>query len=327
MTSTTAGTSGLAHKVARRVARVGPIGRTVARVAHGAGLTDLSRRLSGLCDYVPSRVPFVLFDRRGHRRRGWMHGAGGNDAVVKQVWLAGLDAYEQPLPAMYSAAVRLTDGAVLEVGANSGLYVVMASLLDDPGRVHAFEPFPPALRSLEENVGLNGLAGKVKIVPNACGDEPGEATMYIPAKKHGDVLETSASLRFDFKGEHSGEIKVPVTTVDRYVAGAGLDKVGLMKLDVEGFEGPAMRGALETLRAKRPLVFVEVLAWKTEAPELESLRAAAGYRAVWMENDRLTERAAVEVCPNGDNQLWYPAENRDLFLGVAESAKVPVRTN
>ena len=310
------------------MARVGPVGRTVARAAHGAGLTELSRRVSALCGYVPHRVAFALFDRNGVRRRGWMHGAGGNDSVAKQVWLRGLDGYEQPLPAVYAAAVRLTDGAVLEVGANSGLYVVMASLLDDPARVHAFEPFPPAREALEQNLRLNGLDGarKVVVIPDACGAEPGSATMYIPAKKHGDVLETSASLRSDFKGQHSGSISVPVTTVDRYVAEAGLQKVGLMKLDVEGYEAPAMRGADETLRTKRPLVFVEVLAWKTEAPELEKLRAAAGYRAVWMEPDRLVEREAVEVCPRGDNQLWYPQERRDLFLKVAEAARVPVQS-
>ena len=37
--------------------------------------------------------------------------------------------------------------------------------------------------------------------------------MYIPAKKHGHTLETSASLRVDFKGQHSGAITVAVTTV------------------------------------------------------------------------------------------------------------------
>jgi FkbM family methyltransferase len=315
-----------AKQVARRAARAGPFGGMVARAANAAGATGLSRRVSGLCDYVPDRVQLDVTDRRGNARRGWMHGAGGNDAVVKKVWLSGWDDYERPLPAVYAAAVKLTDGAVLEVGANSGLYVVAASLLDDPGRVHAFEPFPPALRSLEANLELNDLRERVAVVPKACGAESGEAKMYIPARKHGDVLETSASLRFDFKGQHSGEIAVPVTTVDRYVAGAGLDRVGLMKLDVEGFEGPAMRGAAETLRTRRPLVFVEVLAWKTEAPELELIRADAGYRAVWMEATRLVERPAVEVCPDGDNQLWYPEERRDLFLQVAEAAKVPVQS-
>jgi FkbM family methyltransferase len=317
---------GIAERVARRVARIRPVGQTLARAAHGAGLTELSRRVSAFCDYVPRRVAFALFDRHGHRRRGWMDGAGGTDSVAKQVWLRGLDGYERPLPAVYAAAVRLTDGAVLEVGANSGLYVVMASLLDDPARVHAFEPFAPARGALEDNLRLNGLAERVAVIPDACGAEPGSATMYIPAKKHGQVLETSASLRPDFKGQHSGSVAVPVTTVDRYAAEAGLQKVGLMKLDVEGYEAPAMRGADETLRAKRPLVFVEVLAWKTEAPELETLRANAGYRAVWMEPDRLVERGCVEVCPRGDNQLWYPEESRGLFLNVADAARVPVQS-
>ena len=315
---------GIAKRIARRAARTGPFGRTLAKSAYAAGMIGLSRRVSRLCDYVPRRIPVDVFNEGGYLRRGWMHGAGGTDAVARQVWLSGWSGYERPLPAVYAAAVCLSRGDVLEVGANSGLYVIAASLLDPDG-VHAFEPFPPALESLERNLGMNHLRRKVTVVPKACGAEPGEAKMYIPAKKHGDVLETSASLRFDFKGQHSGEITVPVTTVDRYVAEAGLERVGLMKFDVEGFEGPAMRGAIETLRTKRPLVFVEVLAWKTEAPELETIRAAAGYRAVWLEPDRLVERPAVEVCPNGDNQLWYPEERRDLFLKVAESAKVPVQ--
>jgi FkbM family methyltransferase len=305
---------------------MGPFGVAIAKAAQAAGMTALSRPLSGLCDYVPDRVPLDVTDRTGRRRRGRMHGAGGNDAVVRKVWLAGWDDYERPLPAVYAAAVRLTGGAVLEVGANSGLYAVAAALLDDPARVHAFEPFPPALRSLEQNLELNGLRVKVAVVPKACGAQPGEATMYIPARKHGDVLETSASLRVDFKGQHSGAITVPVTTVDAYVAEAGLRGVGVLKADVEGFEAPAMRGGLGTLRTMRPLVFLEVLAWKTEAPELELIRAEAGYRAVWMLPDRLVERPGVEVCPGGDNQLWYPQENRDLFLRLADAAKVPIHS-
>lgn len=315
--------SGLIGRTVRRAARAGPFGRIAAAAAHHAGMTRLSRRLSRLCGYVPDRIPVDVVTPSGQLARGWMHGAGGNDAVAREVWLSGWDGYERPLPAVYAAAVSLARGNVLEVGANSGLYVVAASLLDPDG-VHAFEPFPPALRSLECNLGLNGLGGKVTVVPRACGAEPGEAKMYIPAKKHGDVLETSASLRFDFKGRHSGEITVPVTTVDHYVADAGLEHVGLVKFDVEGFEGPAMRGAIQTLRTKRPLAFVEVLAWKTEAPELETIRADVGYRAVWMRQSGLVERPGVEVCPDGDNQLWYPEEARDLFLRVAAAAKVPV---
>ena len=315
----------MARRVAGRALKLGPFGCTLARAANAIGMTGLSRRVSGFVDYVPAHVRFEVIDRSGRRRVGRMLGAGGHDVVVRTVWLVGLEGWERPLPAVYAAAVRATDGAVLEVGANSGLYAVMAGLLDDPSRVHAFEPFPPALRALEANLELNALRGRATVVPKACGAEPGEAAMYIPAPKHGEMLETSASLRFDFKGQHSGSITVPVTTVDRYVAGAGLDHVGLVKLDVEGFEAPAMRGAADTLRTKRPLVLVEVLAWKTEAPQLDEIRAAAGYRAVWLERGRLVERSRVEVCPDGDNQLWYPEESRDLFLSIAESAKLPVK--
>lgn len=313
-----------ARRLARKLGRSG-IGRTISAAAHGVGLVDLSRRVSRHSNYVPAQIAFTVRDRVGTQRQGYISSGGGADHVAKMVWLSGLAAYEKPLPDVYAAAVRLSEGAVFEIGANSGLYVVIASLLtQQPQRIHAFEPFPPAMDSLQANLRLNGLEGRPNLAAKAAGAAAGEATLYIPSKKHGEVLETSASLRSDFKSEHSGNITVPVITVDDYVAQHGIDRIGVIKADVEGFEASVLKGAMQTLKSLRPLLFVEVLSWKTEAPALEIIRKDIDYRAVWLAEDRLIERDAVEVCPHSDNQLLYPREHRDLFLRVAEDAKIPV---
>lgn len=316
----------LPMRVGRKAMRFGPIGRPLSAFAYRTGMTALSRRISQHSRYVPARVGFDVPDRAGNARRAWISGVdgtGGIDNVARMVWLCGIWEYEAPLPRVYDAAVRASSGAIFEVGANSGLYPIIAAQIADPASIHAFEPFPPALESLRANLALNGLAGRVNVIPKAAGAEPGDATLYVPSKKHGDVLETSASLRADFKGSHGGTITVPVITLDHYVQEAGIKELGVLKLDVEGFEASVMRGATGILRTLRPLVFVEVLKWKSPAPELEEIRAQTDYRSLWLLRDRLVARPQVETCEHEDNQMLYPPEKEGVIEQIAARLKVP----
>jgi hypothetical protein len=53
-------------------------------------------------------------------------------------------------------------------------------------------------------------------------------------------------------------IQVPVTTLDRFVSDAGLDRIDLIKVDVEGFELHMLRGAEAVIKQFRPRLFVEL---------------------------------------------------------------------
>lgn len=162
-------------------------------------------------------------------------------------------------------------GDFVDVGAHIGMYSVRGALeLGDRGRVLAFEPNPSARAQLLENVELNGC-NNVVVVAAAVGDEPGEATLHVPATPDPSFSSLEGG-RF-VEGE---AVRVPVTTVDASVAEHALAPA-VVKIDVEGHEAEVVGGMAETLATFRPMVLVEVS--ENSAPKVRQLCANyRGYR-------------------------------------------------
>lgn len=159
---------------------------------------------------------------------------------------------------------------VWDVGANVGFFTLLAARLTGPtGRVVAFEPSPPAIPGLRENVALNGL-DHVEIVESAVAGAPGRARLLQVGQHSWSHLED--------RGRHPGTtavVEVDVTTVDAEVA-AGRPAPDVVKIDVEGSEIAVLEGMRDTLAAHGPALVIELHATNREVMDLLD---AAGYRA------------------------------------------------
>lgn len=180
--------------------------------------------------------------------------ANGADQVARDI-VAG--SYEAPLPMLMMASIIRVEGAFIDVGANTGLYSVMAAIIA-PGRpILAFEPLPLALAALRRNIAANNIQNVVTVDDSALSNRLGKATLHIPDPSHG-LIETSASLEADFKPRDlaSTSLEVNVTTLD------SLDiqgPIGVIKVDIEGHEHAFLEGARNTISRERPIVFIELL--------------------------------------------------------------------
>ena len=156
---------------------------------------------------------------------------------------------------------------VLEVGAHHGMHTVqLARWAGKEGQVHAFEPNPENALTLCANAGLNRLA-QVRVVHAAVGARTG--VLSIDGERIG-----------------SGEDQVRALSLDDYCTVQGIEKVDVLKVDVEGFEGEVLRGAARLLR-ERPHIDLELhlddLAKYGQTPSgvLEALNLA-GYKCAMM---------------------------------------------
>ncbi len=133
---------------------------------------------------------------------------------------------------------------VLDIGANVGYYsLTAAARVGRTGRVIAVEADPRAARRLRENVALNKLEN-VTVIEAAASREAGMMAFHLGADSEGSSL---ADLH------DGGEVvNVPVTTIDAIVAGADLQQVNILKMDVEGAEIDALAGASRVLSAAQP---------------------------------------------------------------------------
>ena len=136
---------------------------------------------------------------------------------------------------------------VLDIGANIGVHTIDLSRLAGPtGIVHAFEPQRLTYQTLCANIALNSRRN-VFAHHAAVGDSPG--TLLVPAldpderHNYGGV-----SLLEQLPGE-----RVPMLTIDSL----NLTDCQFIKVDVEGMETEALRGAAVTLHKFRPVLYVE----------------------------------------------------------------------
>jgi FkbM family methyltransferase len=150
------------------------------------------------------------------------------------------------------------DAVVFDVGAHAGQMAKLFARMAPRGKVHAFEPGAYALSILRPMVWLKGR-GRIAIEPIALGSEPGTLTLNTPVKRSG-----SLGFGLSHLGERAdtGEVfshDVSVETIDRYVAGKAIQRLDLIKADIEGWEMRMLLGAADTLARLRPVVFLEVV--------------------------------------------------------------------
>jgi FkbM family methyltransferase len=151
----------------------------------------------------------------------------------------------------------LSEGmTMIDIGAHMGMYTMTASkLVGEPGVVVAVEPSTREFQRLSFHVILNGLRN-VRSFQLAASNACGEATMKIAWEWNsghntfGEFLDPSV--------ETIREERVLTQTVDTLVAGQRLERVDLIKIDVEGHELQVLTGAVETLARFRPSLLIEV---------------------------------------------------------------------
>jgi FkbM family methyltransferase len=109
--------------------------------------------------------------------------------------------------------------------------------------VFCFEPNPLNQESIREQMKIRGISN-VELISCAVSDQEGPAVLHLkPRDGHhslGDVGRTPTI----------GQITVETTTLDNFAAKRSVDHIGLLKVDVEGFESEVFLGAEGLLRRK-----------------------------------------------------------------------------
>lgn len=155
-------------------------------------------------------------------------------------------------PAMLEhIAHQAREGAYLDVGANIGNHTVFFAQHCPATVVHAFEPLDFIFANLAENIALNQLSN-VKLYRHGLGEQAGE----FPTQMGNRVFQITCR-RLD-------ELRLT-------------GPIAVVKVDIEGMESSFLRGAAETLRVERPLLYIEAHT-SGEVQDLDRTLAALAYR-------------------------------------------------
>ncbi len=142
-----------------------------------------------------------------------------------------------------------------------------------PGaRVYAFEPNPESYRCAAMTVVLNDL-DNVELVGAGLGAQPSRADLLLTQPDGTYRGGSSRFLKASDPPMDGTTVEVPITTVDAMVPADR--QVSVLQLDLEGYEQPALDGAMETIRRCRPLIVLESL---PEADWIAAHLRPLGYR-------------------------------------------------
>lgn len=142
--------------------------------------------------------------------------------------------------------------AALDIGANIGIQSIrMAQRIGPGGKVYAFEPLEHLQSKLKKNLALNNCSN-VTVFPLALADNEEIKTISIDEKRWN---QGTFSLSQNNTGQSEQELKVKIG--DRIAEVAQLDRLDLIKIDVEGFEYQVIKGLKDTITRHRPRIIFE----------------------------------------------------------------------
>ncbi|MCP6726799.1 MAG: FkbM family methyltransferase [Patescibacteria group bacterium] len=132
---------------------------------------------------------------------------------------------------------------VLDIGGNIGYYVLLeASLLGEQGKVYVFEPDPRNIEILNKNIELNNISLKVGVYPYAAAKENGVQTFHLGKS-------SNLSTFVERKGILDS-IEVKCKKLDDF---EHIQKVGYIRMDIEGYESMVIDGMDEFLKTEKPM--------------------------------------------------------------------------
>lgn len=212
-------------------------------------------------------------------------------AVVPHLALDGI--WESAMTKAWQKVLK-PDQVVLDIGANFGYYGLLAAQRFPEAskeKVIFFEANPHLIPYINKTLSINGLHRLSSVENFAVSDKSGQATLTVLKDFVGssslhtlDHLKTYLGDKMPL--EASEEITIQAITLDNYCNEKNIQKVNLIKLDIEGFEEKAYLGMRQLVKNNDDLViFLEFTAKSYDNPQQFYKRLLQDFRYLYLINE------------------------------------------
>lgn len=141
------------------------------------------------------------------------------------------------------------DFTLFDIGANTGYYGIMSSYLFPTSKVQSFEPMKYHCDLIRESIKLNNLSN-IEVNECALGEKTERKNIYTAG--------SGTTLVKGFTEKTQTEVEIEVKKLDEVVKEKNIQTIDFIKIDVEGFELKVLKGATESIKSFKPVLFVEI---------------------------------------------------------------------
>jgi FkbM family methyltransferase len=189
--------------------------------------------------------------------------------IESTIFWNGLYAFESNTLQWWQILAKRSQ-VILDIGANTGIYALMAKTLNPSAEVHAFEPISRVYSILTANIALNQAVHltppPIAVHCMALSDYSGEGQMFDLPVEH----MYTASLNKDIHAERGNPMpacteQVTVQRLDHFLNSHHCERLDLIKIDVESHEPAVLRGLGDWLIRCHPSMIVEI--WNNSVGE------------------------------------------------------------
>ena len=217
---------------------------------------------------------------------------------VSSIFWRGYSQYEPETSPIFTRLVESTD-TFIDIGANWGYYTLLAAAKNPKTRIISFEPHPIWFDQIKKNIAVNNFKN-IQVINKAVSHQCGEVIFYID-----NIHPETSSLQKETFDNNSDTSKVIVasTTIDKFVEDNLMSQkpnIGLIKIDVEYFEGYVLEGARNTIRKFLPDMIIEILSVTDDefkisnCEKIQNIIDEFGYKSFWISKHGLVREESVQ---------------------------------
>ncbi len=195
---------------------------------------------------------------------------------------------------------------IFDIGANVGVYSLLAAVKNPNASIYAFEPTCEMVDALAENIRLNNIQN-IQINPVAIGRASGEGFLHRCTGNDG----SNEGMNFiTAEIAQDDDVTVALTSVEDFCRQQQISRIDLMKIDIEGGEYDALLGAQNLLRSQAiGCIFLELAEWAANRSghstiDIKRILLDAGYNIYQLRRGALTA-VQLEEIHNGDNVIAF----------------------
>lgn len=237
-----------------------------------------------------------------HSKSGdfYMSRPGRCSIAKKFFWTYGIrEPIEDRIALNLFSILSIDSDVILDIGANSGLFSLVAAKSNPGAEIIAFDILPETYHVLIDNLMLNGLLDKVEIRLVGVGESG--TIFYAPFNNISSDMPTSLSL--DSRPVSDDLVQVPTMSLDEICLPSFLQRKLLIKIDVEGTEIDIFFHGRETLSVIKPDIICEVLPGAREFCLYDQILDDCSYRKYLITNEGL--KRFDQIKPDMRFKDWF----------------------